>query len=560
MGGPNPETRQTARDPRLLPVQDESLTALAMYGRMAGWAGSVLLILALFWASIAKTINKMPIKIIGILALICIAFWVYSNVHQLVIAIKRRGFQTALSSALFTVIVLGILVMVNYIGGRHEVVRFDLSQGKQFSLSPQTVKILKDLNQKVTITAFISDEAMNAEKLRQRLDDYRRKSSQLEVNIYDTKTAIDKAREYGVRFDGTIFVEAGKEGEKRKEEIQGGGEEQLTSAILSVTTGEKTRVCFLTGHGEGGFTAGATPDKVSYSMLKSVLDNQQYKVDTLSIITQAKPEIPADCKLLVIAGAKVAPTAAEMGAIKRYLDQGGNLLLMLEPSPAPNFADLLKPLGVTPIAGRVRDVQGSFGGRGEILAAKAQPGHDVSGPLEVVVMPTATAFDVQASTPPPSMPGAPPPPTNQNAVPLLKTYSSEAQIVGGTARKGELTLAVAIDQTPPTPPQMPGQPAPPPSEEGRKSRIIVIGDADFAADNILQQAGDFARQNISLAAMSVNWLVKNEKLVSIPPKEPVENPFAVTDTQRRFVWALVVGIIPLLVIAAGGFMWWRRRA
>jgi len=48
--------------------------------------------------------------------------------------------------------------------------------------------------------------------------------------------------------------------------------------------------------------------------------------------------------------------------------------------------------------------------------------------------------------------------------------------------------------------------------------------------------------------------------VSIPPKEPVENPFAVTDSQRRFVWALVVGIIPLLVIAAGGFMWWRRRA
>lgn len=234
---------------------------------------------------------------------------------------------------------------------------------------------------------------------------------------------------------------------------------------------------------------------------------------------------------------------------------------MLEPAPAPNFAELLKGYGITPVAGRVRDLQGSFGGRGEILAARAQQGHYVSGPLEVVVMPTAMAFDVEAAQPPPSMPGAPPPPPDQSPVPLLKTYSSEAQIVGGTgARKGEFTLGVAIDQTPQTPPAMPGQPTPPPTEEGRKSRIIVIGDADFAADSVLQGVGDFAKQNISLAAMSVNWLVKNEKLVAIPAKEPVENPFAVTDTQKRFVWALVVGIIPLLIIAAGGFMWWRRRA
>ena len=551
------EKPRLAKDPRLMPVHDDSLTALVLYGRMAGWAGSVLVLGALFWGGIAHSFSIWPVRIIGILGLLCVAFWVYSNISQLVVSVRTRGFQTALNSALFTVFVLAILVMVNYIGGRHDFLRHDFTKNHQYSLSDATTKVLGSLDKKVKITAFISSEAYNADDLRRLLREYQLKSPKLTIDTYDFKTAIDKVQEYGAKFDGTMYVEAGEGADKKKEEIQGGTEEQITSAILAVTTGQKTRICFLTGHGETALAGGGSPDKPGLSMLKGVLENQQYDCQPLNLMTQKGP-IPSDCKLLVIAGARYAPTAAEMGTIKKYVDQGGNLFLMLEPPPAPDFADLLKAHGVTPIDAKVVDPLNSAEGDQAVLATLPQQ-HDIVRGLQVVVLPTSIAFDVAQATPPPSMPGAPPPPANQNAVPVLQT-SDAASVADQSGRRGPFKVAVAIDESPQPPTPVPGeQPQTQPQDNVRKSRLLVVGDSDFASDDLLPRLGGYGRQNLAFAAMGVSWLVRNDKLVAVPPKEPADKPFSVTDSQKRFAWALTVGIVPLLIILGGALMWWTRR-
>lgn len=552
------EKPRQPKDPRLARIQDDTLGALVLYGRMAGWAGSVLLLAALFWASVLHTINRTPVKVIGILGLVCLAFWIYSNIHQLVIAVRTRGFQTALNSALFTVFILAILVMVNYIGGRHDFLRYDTTKNHQYSLSDATIKVISSLDKKVKITAFVSGEAFNADDLRRLLREYQLKSPKIVVEILDFKTAIDKVQEYGAKFDGTMYVEAGEGADKKKEEIQGGTEEQITSAILAATTGQKTRICFLTGHGEASLEGGGGPDKPGLTTLKGVLTNQQYQCDSINLMTEKAPQVPGDCKLLIVAGARYAPTAAEIGAIKKYVDQGGNLFLMLEPPPAPDFADILKAHGVTPIDTKIVDPLNSAEGDKAVLAAMPQA-HDVVRGLQVVVLPTSIGFDVQEQTPPPSMPGAPPPPSNQNAVSVLQT-SDAASIADQSGRRGPFKVAVAIDESPKPPPPMPGeQPQPQTDDSARKSRIMVVGDSEFTSDDFLPRLGGYGRQNLAFAAMSVNWLVKNEKLVAVPPKEPADKPFSVTDSQKRFTWVLTVGIVPLLIILGGALMWWTRR-
>lgn len=550
-------TPRQPKDPRLVCVQDDSLTALVLYGRIAGWAGSVLVLATLFWASIAHTFNLTPVKVIGILGLLCIAFWIVSNISQLIVGVRTRGFQTALNSALFTVFVLAVLVMVNYIGGRHDVLRHDFTKNHQYSLSDATVNVISKLDKKVKITAFISNEAYNADDLRRLLREYQLKAPKISVDTYDFKTAIDKVQEYGAKFDGTMFVESGEGTDKKKEEIQGGSEEQITSAILAATTGQKTHICFLTGHGEAGLQGGGGPDKPALTMLKGVLENQQYQCDLLNLMTQKAPQVPADCKLLIVAGAKYAPTPAEIGAIKKYVDQGGNLFLMLDPPPSPDFAEILKAHGVTPLATKVIDPLNSAEGDPAVLATQPQA-HDVTRGLQLVVLPTSMAFDVQEQAPPPSMPGAPPPPSNSNAVSILQT-SDAASAADQSGRRGPFKVAIAIDETPKPPPPTPGEQPPPAPETGRKSRIIAVGDSDFATDDLLPRLGGYGRQNLAFAAMAVNWLVKNEKLVAVPPKEPADKPFSVTDSQKRFTWVLTVGIVPLLIILAGGLMWWTRR-
>lgn len=545
-------------DPRLLPQSHSDESPLAFYGRLAGWAGSTLLLAALFWAGIKHGL-VLPVKIIGILGLVCIVLWLYTNIHALVVAAKTRGVQAALSSSLFIVFVLGILVLVNYIGGRHHILRHDFTKAKKYSLSDASKNVLKDLKEQVTITAFISDDYYGADNLRRLLDEYKYASSKLNVVLYDYKTAVDKVQEYGAPYDGTMYVETGKDTTKKKEEIHGGTEEQITSAILAASTGEKTKIGFLTGHGEAPLAGGAENAR-ALSMVKSVLDNQQYQCEELKLFTMPQPTIAADVKCVVIAGAKYAPSAKEMDALKKYVDQGGNLLVMLEPAPAPNFADLLKAHGITPLDGKVTDKQNSAEGQPQIVVAFPEQ-HDTTKGLQMVVLPTATALEVQSAEPPPAMPGAPPPPP-QKANGLIKTAPTASLAAATGARRGPLTLAAAVDETPQKPEQMPGMPPQPePEDTARRARIIAVGDADFATDQMINALGvrGFGGQNLAFAVMSVNWLVKNEKLVAVPPKPTDDLPFSVTDAQRRFTYALVLGIIPLLIVLSGTAVWWMRR-
>jgi len=548
------------KDPRLSNLPATSESPLIIYGRWAGWAGGVLLLASLLWMAIVK-VMVMPVKVLGILAILALAFWLYTNIQQLMQTIRTRGFGAAANSALFAVLILGCLVLVNFIGSRHHLYRGDFSGNHLYSLSDQTKTILKGLKDPLTITVFVSNEYPQADELRRLLNDYAIGSSKVRVNIYDFKTAIDKVQEYKAQFDGTIYVE--DSASKKKEEIRGGNEEQITSAILAVTTGQKTKICFLTGHGEASLDQ--APDSgQTISLVKANLQNQQYDCEKLTLMTQATPQIPADCKLLVIAGAKYAPTAKEMAAITKYVDQGGNLLLMLEPAPAPDFAELLKAHGATPLTGSVVDPLSSAEGRPEILAALPQRSHPITShpAMQIVVLPTARALQVQRQTPPPAMPGAPAPPADK-ATALLQT-SEGATLKGapaGQAAKGPVAVAVAIDENPPEPQPTPETPEPPKDEnKPRLARIVIVGDSDFATDGLMQAIGEGpSRQNQAFALMAINWLVNNDRLVSIPPKTPAEAPLTMTDTQARLVNVLVVGVVPLLIIIAGTLMWWLRR-
>lgn len=62
-----------------------------------------------------------------------------------------------------------------------------------------------------------------------------------------------------------------------------------------------------------------------------------------------------------------------------------------------------------------------------------------------------------------------------------------------------------------------------------------------------------------LVLKSIAWMVENEKLVSIPPKDYMPKFISMGDTQRKLAIVWVLGIVPLLVILGGGIMWWVRR-
>jgi len=82
----------------------------------------------------------------------------------------------------------------------------------------------------------------------------------------------------------------------------------------------------------------------------------------------------------------------------------------------------------------------------------------------------------------------------------------------------------------------------------------VVGSSDFAANYALGFGG-----NRDLVMNMLNWLSSDEDLISIRPKDPEDRRIQLTRSQMTLVRTVSQFVIPLVVIALGVVVWWRRR-
>lgn len=553
---PGQDPRLTSgRDPRL-ERQREPLPPAVLAGIVSGVAGLALVIVALLWWVVAKKFVGAPLVLL-ILAVVALVVYAVTNAERLRTVWRQRSARQFANSATFALLVLGIVVLVNIIGARHHW-RYDLTQNKQYSLSEQTVTILRGLDKPVQITAFVSPDYYNAEEIRSRLREYDIASAKTKVTIYDPKTSMDKVKEYDVRYDGTIIVTCAD----KKEEVTGGSEEQLTSAILAVTKGEKTKVYFLAGHGEKRIEG---MDENSIADIKSNLENQQYDVQELVLLQQKEPAVPGDCAVLCIVGPQQPLADKEIAAIKKYLDQAGKLFVALEVPPAPDLHEILEPHGITPLNGVVLDPVSNLWGNIGIPLVVHPEQHDITAGQEAIFFPGARALEVAEEVPQEQpYPGGPPPQPTKKGVELLLTGESawlDTNFKPGTEpksdpgeRSGRLCLAVAVDESKQKPPTPPGMPPPPDEEEQEGARLVVVGDSDFLTQNIR----NISPVGIVFALKSIAWLAKEDKLVSIPPKEPTDRRMVLSGGQLKLTIILIF-LVPVLILLAGIVVWVMRR-
>ncbi len=109
-------------------------------------------------------------------------------------------------------------------------------------------------------------------------------------------------------------------------------------------------------------------------------------------------------------------------------------------------------------------------------------------------------------------------------------------------------MAALVDEATPPPPMMPGMPPPP---SGNGTRLVVV----LVSDTLVQEGIDVG---VVFALKSIAWLVGNEKLISIPPKDITPNRVTVSDRQRNLA-IVAVCLLPVLVMLTGATVWWRRR-
>ncbi len=258
-----------------------------------------------------------------------------------------------------------VAVVANVLAARH-FRRWDWTRGKLYSLSPATVETLHDLPDTVEVWVLMGGGDPLLLSVKQILVAYAGETTKLDVHYVDPdrdaiqlldvrrrfKIEAARAEDGRVVTDASVVVAHGdrhwfigpqdlveiSESDDRRAKPR--EEQAITYAIRNVMSGEKSRLCFTTGHDEMSILD-AGPQGVG--LLKDLLEKDNYDVVEVDPKDPGTREPFKDCSVVVVAGPRAAFTTDEEARLRTYLMTGGNLLAAISPIGAVSDTGLVSP-------------------------------------------------------------------------------------------------------------------------------------------------------------------------------------------------------------------------
>ena len=489
--------------------------------------GPVLLIAGYIRYSVRETMDPLNIllSILGGLLTLGALVFNFSAIRQ---SSRSRSTKLGANTTIMSVAVLAIIGFGNFLGYRHHK-RIDLTTDKQYSLSDQTRKIVTDLKKDVQVILFDQDDQRG---LTDQMKEYRNLNSRFSFERIDPQKNMAAAKKYEITKPGDVVVVSGDRSERPKDTT----EQSIVNAIIKVTRDKQKRICFVEGHGEKKLTS--TNEGDGYGVVDKMLKDENYETKSINIV--ASIDIPADCDVLVLAGPKQSLFPAEAAAIGKYLEKGGKAMLLIDPDTDPKLEDVLHAWGVQLGNNTVVDVSGV----GRLLGlgpgaplARTYGSHAITEKFEG----TMSFFPMSRSVETTTGSGA-------VTTDLMKTSAeswAETEITAGQVafdegkdKKGPITLGVAATR----------------SEGEAEARLVVIGDSDFAANQYFD-----VQRNGDLFMNSINWLAKDEDLISIRPKNVADRRVTMTEADQNQLFWIALVLMPIATIGSGVYIWWKRR-
>lgn len=509
-----------------------------------------------------------------------------------------RGTRFALSLQVATVVVLALAATVLVIHVTEKPgfrARFDLTESGRNSLDPQTVELLRGLDEPVEVDLFFRFSARAAEaavaEISGRTQDLLFVAGELvpeslDVTVHDLfsnegqTVAEQRMAELDVAELQTVVVSLGE----RRVVLQAApdlasvdpgsvdprnprpptvtefrGEEALAEAIVRLSTERAPRVLFATGHGEYRIDPVPTGERQALrtaARLASELRGEGFEVGTWDPVREGP--VPAGCDVLAIVGATRPFNPEHFALVETYLEQGGSLLvgaddgMFMEPDGLSGF---LASHGMSLERGFVnapfRDpVRGSLlAGSQECLVLdvtedRLSAGHPITEPLRLrerrLRFIRTRSFDRL------------PPPTGTLVFDLVGSPESAWRdlpddlgrwnhaIDPGREKRQytHLALAAEIER---------------PDGAGKPARIVAMGAANVFDDGLLPY-------NLDLVRNSFNWLVDRDVRIRVAKRDPFE---ARIDLRRGdayvTLWRVAVLGLPGACALIGTVIAWRRR-
>lgn len=463
-----------------------------------------------------------------------------------------RRFRAGSYSVAAAAVVVAIAILVNLIVGSlpSTMTEIDLTADSIYALSDQTRQIAASLDSDVTMY-IICNQGNEDDMVQRLLNRYADLNSRIHVTSVDptvdpsflTRYELELSTLYEnsvlvvgdtkqrlVGYDEIFVTEYAMDpysyGYQTTTTFE--GENALTNAIHYVSSDDLPKAYTLSGHGEQALSA----------RIESMLVQDNFEYEALSLLSAEA--IPEDASAVIIHQPASDLNEDEAALLISYLENGGSVVLVTGYMPVdamPNLLSVTRSMGLELGEGVV--VEGDRGMRlarypyyllptvasHEITNAIVSAGYYILSPMAQPIV--ATSDDAAGIT-------------------WLLTTSGDAYAkpaaleMTTTAREeGDIDGPFHVGAV---------------SEQGGK---LVWLTGDGMMDDYIDSAVSGGNSNLLLNAL--NWMGGQEEAISIRAKSLEETGLSITESESSFWSIVMIGVIPMVLVAVGVLIWARRK-
>jgi ABC-type uncharacterized transport system involved in gliding motility auxiliary subunit len=438
-----------------------------------------------------------------------------------------------LKNILFTLLLLLAATALYQFAARHTA-QWDVTQSKLNSLQANSVDVLKLLKGEVKITVYITEQDVKQSDMRRLIREfiaiYQRYKADITLTFVDPVKEPEAMRNAAIQNNGEMVVEFGG----RNAHLVTLNEQTLSSALLSLAHSKDELLMYLDGHGERKLDGMANHDLGEFG---KKLQQNGYRISSLNL-TLAQ-DVPGNAGLLVLTHPQAQLLGGEVEKILRHIDNGGNLLWLIDAEPLRGLESIAEKLGLLLTPGLIIDPAAQeLNAPANWTLSASYPPHPVTHNFNLIsVFPYARALGREENSTWQRhvlVEVAPRGWVSRNPVnPSDKPRFNKIHDI-----PGPFTLAVALQRT----------------VNNKEQRIIIVGGGSFLANAYSGNGG-----NMDLGINMVNWLSNEDALITTQPRSNKDGTLTFSSRALSVISIGLVIVLPVLLLIVGGVIWWRRR-
>ena len=409
----------------------------------------------------------------------------------------------------------------------------DWTANSKNSLSDTTIELLSQLQDGITIQAFISTKNDYRTALEDHLSRYKKVNDNLNIEYINPDFSPDLVRQHNIQQQGEMIISHGTQ----QIHVFDLSEQSLTNALISVSRNKEQWLVFIEGHGE---RSPFGQENYNLSTWAEQLKQKGFKLQTLNLVEHS--QIPTNTAILIIASPEKPWLEGEISIIKDYISTGSNVLWLAAPNTHQHLSALAEQLDVEFISGTIIDPNTQLLGINDptFSLVNDYANHPIGEATSTVTLfPKAVAMETSSTQ------------SDWQKISLLNSQDNVWSKANAIDKETVLKFELGIDTMGPL---SLGYILSRVHTDEKEQRIAILGDSDFVSNSYIGNAA-----NLELGIALVNWLAEDDELISIPIKTTIDNSLDLSRTQSMMIGLGFLIVMPLALFGIAFIIWRQRR-